>query len=291
MLRMWQARWDEIRLAIDRLERSTEALFSSVRMNTNGDYYGLSNRMLIPFALGIVGQIQGFRSAHAAEIPSEAVKVLDELLGKGFSVTKEPSGLPGIGGLVVVLMTIRAEFEPYVTDRELPGKRLVERAFAHLQRSIVADKDIGRKWRRAFSDGETACEALGGCHLLLHGIWAFKVSAARERTDLVLGDKLGIGSDIIGAAEAMALTEWKRAKTPGDATTLATTALHQASLYAAGSLAGFEIRSVRYLVLVTKDRVALPADVLAGGVTYRHINIAVEPATPSIGARTTTTPT
>jgi hypothetical protein len=63
-----------------------------------------------------------------------------------------------------------------------------ERAFAHLQRSIVADEEIQRKWLCAFGKGEVACEKLGGVDLLSHGIWAFKVDARGARTDLVFQD-------------------------------------------------------------------------------------------------------
>ena len=48
----------------------------------------------------------------------------------------------------------------------------------------------------------------------------------------------------------------------------------------------FEIRFMRYLVIVTSDRVHLPSDIESGGVTYRHINIAVDPASPSVAAST-----
>jgi hypothetical protein len=83
----------------------------------------------------------------------------------------------------------------------------------------------------------------------------------------------------------MALTEWKVAATQPEAVEKAGAALLQARLYSVGALAAFEIRSVRYLVVVTSDRVALPDDVSSDGVTYRHINVAVSPSTPSVAAK------
>jgi hypothetical protein len=43
--------------------------------------------------------------------------------------------------------------------------------------------------------------------------------------------------------------------------------------------------SHRYLVVVTKKQIVPPGDLIEGAVTYRHINIAVEPEAPSIAAR------
>jgi hypothetical protein len=48
-------------------------------------------------------------------------------------------------------------------------------------------------------------EKLGAAHLLLHGIWAFKVSATGERTDLVPGEKLEITPQVEAASEALVL--------------------------------------------------------------------------------------
>ena len=78
-----------------------------------------------------------------------------------------------------------------------------ERAFAHLQRHFVADAECRDKWTSAFTDGEVACEALRALHLLLHGLWAFKVDNAGARTDLVFQEPLGaflIRSDTLKAS-------------------------------------------------------------------------------------------
>lgn len=55
----------------------------------------------------------------------------------------------------------------------------------------------------------------------------------------------------------------------------------QAERYAQGALAGIELMGYRYLVLVSKKRVAVPGDRQAGSGSYRHVNIAVDPDTPS----------
>ena len=81
----------------------------------------------------------------------------------------------------------KSEFELTVGGSVEHAKSLVERAFIHLQRTIVVDHDIRKKWKSAFNTGEIACERLGAVHLLSHGIWAFKADALGERTDLILG--------------------------------------------------------------------------------------------------------
>ena len=67
--------------------------------------------------------------------------------------------------------------------------------------------------------------------------------------------------------------------------TLFQRAKEQAALYASGSLAGFELAGCRYLVVVSEDRVNVPEDVETDGVLHRHINIAVDPSTPSRGVQ------
>ena len=52
-------------------------------------------------------------------------------------------------------------------------------------------------------------QEFGGAHLLLHGIWAFKVHTPEERTDLVLQEPIRDYDEVERAAEALVLTEWK----------------------------------------------------------------------------------
>lgn len=150
-----------------------------------------------------------------------------------------------------------------------------ERAFAHLQRSIVADPEFGKKWRKAFKDGEVACEKLGGAHLLAHGIFAFKVDAEGERTDLVFQDIVGNDASEERYAEGIVLTEWKVARSDGDAEKRFSDAKRQADRYASGALGGSELAGYRYLVIVSGPQVKVPADITEGSVRYRHVNIAI----------------
>jgi hypothetical protein len=161
----------------------------------------------------------------------------------------------------------------------------VERAFIHLQRSIIADRTVHATWHSAFEDGETACEKLGAAHLLLHGIWGFKANAEGERTDLILGQRLQIDSQVERASDALVLTEWKVVRDANELVGKAQEAFDQARRYSEGSLAGFELASRRYLVIVSTPRLEMPSDRTQDLVTYQHINVAVGPATPSVESR------
>jgi hypothetical protein len=213
---------------------------------------------------------------------------LDRFFDTGATFT--PSG-PVDGNRVLhiqltTLVALEAEISYHLTDFRARAKRLSERAFAHLQRSIVADPECKRRWKKAFSSkGETDCEKLGAVHLLWHGIWAFKAISKGERTDLVMGDVLHEGrGDIEEVAEALVLTEWKRVKQVSELDKARDAALAQAKIYAGGSLFGLELDTYRYLVLVTEKGLDMPSDLEDAGVLYRHINIAVDPLTPSRAA-------
>jgi len=80
------------------------------------------------------------------------------------------------------------------------------------------------------------------------------------------------------------LTEWKRARS-SEVEKRFKEARHQAALYAEKALAGIELASYRYAVVITERRESPPPDLSEDGITYRHINIAVDPETPSKVAR------
>lgn len=181
-----------------------------------------------------------------------------------------------------ILAAIESELTYYLADSQLLIRRRSERAFIHLQRSIAADPEVRSRWRDAFGEGEVRCEKLGSAHLLSHGIWAFKVEALGARTDLVFQEPLADHlEDVERAAEGLVLTEWKVAKEPDEVGRNFEEARQQAERYAGGALAGIELTEYRYAVVVTEHQQDPPDDLPEDGVTYRHINIAVNPRTPS----------
>ncbi|WP_237081925.1 hypothetical protein [Myxococcus xanthus] len=189
----------------------------------------------------------------------------------------------GVFHMACRLSTVRAQVDYFLTDKNARARRAVDRAFTHLQRSLVADVDIQTKWMRALQEAraEEACEKLGAVHMLLHSIWAFKANSTGGKTDLVLGQAL-IEREAAQVADAMVLTEWKVVRA-GDAPIKKAREAHvQAERYSGETLAGFELATYRYLVLVSTDfLIPTPTIPSQQGITYEVRNIAIQPSSPS----------
>lgn len=102
-----------------------------------------------------------------------------------------PNPLQGLQA-ITQLSAFGSELEHHLGDHDTVWSSLVERAFLHLNRTLVVDEDVRRRWTTAFGTprtAETKCESLGG-HLLSHGIWAFKAHPPEERTDLILHEPI-----------------------------------------------------------------------------------------------------
>lgn len=278
---MWTQRWKVLSTAIANLAESANPFFSAVGAHGT-DHYGVANKLIIPEARELYDELRLFQQTYAAVMPPRADAALSAFLTKTAGIAGV-SGIPGMGFAIASLVTVRAAMERHIADSEAVGRAAAVRAFSHLQRSIVADAEIAKKWRQAHQKGEVRCESLGAVHLLAHGIWAFKVNAAGERTDLVFNEPIDLRAVEQASPTALVLTEWKAGKA-ADAARLFAEARHQAKLYAAGSLASYELSATRYAVVVTDNR-ASHDDVEDGGVTYRYVNIAVIPKTPSKEAR------
>jgi hypothetical protein len=246
------------------------------------DVYAVGHNQLIPHIGVICALLSRFGDNYKDSIPPDAADSLADLLAKYPSWPKSDDfGYVHI--MVTVLASFRAQFEYYMSDTSFVARRLSERAFIHLQRSLVVDSELRQKWNEAFDIDEPACEKLGAVHLLLHGIWAFKVNTAGERTDLVFNEPLLESSSVERTAEALVLTEWKRVLSPTETEAKAGDARKQAARYTVGALGGVELARYRFIVLVSKEHLTLPQDQSENGVTYQHINIAVDPKSPSKG--------
>jgi hypothetical protein len=119
--------------------------------------------------------------------------------------------------------------------------------------------------------------------LLWHQILAFKVNADGARTDLVFPEP--IAPELANRAAGLVLTEWKIARSANEVAKRFDEAKEQAELYSDGPLSGVELRGYRFLVVVSERQAAAIPDVEIGGVLYRHINIAIEPQTPSVSSK------
>jgi hypothetical protein len=184
-----------------------------------------------------------------------------------------------------VLASFRSEFDHLFADYESIIRSKVALAFLHLQRSLVVDEVLLEKWNDAFKNhGELACEQLGAVHLLSHGIYAFKTNSTGERTDLILGDRLVVNNDIIAGTSGLVLTEWKLIRDKDDPNAQRVLAKNQASRYSEGLLAGFELCSERYLVLVGQKEFAVESHERDGAILYKSIPIVLNREVPSIAA-------
>ncbi|MEZ0219112.1 MAG: hypothetical protein ACAH22_02330 [Tardiphaga sp.] len=190
---------------------------------------------------------------------------------------------------VVALSLLGSEMTYVLTDRQELLRSRSARAFLHLQQTLMASGATRKEWREAFkAGGEVPCEKLGGTHLLLHGIYAFKAAAAGAETDLVFGEPLDI-SEVARTSEGLVLTEWKVADDEKEAAGKFEEAFAQSQRYSVTALASVILRAYRYNVVVTEKPLPQPI-VEAGrrekeGIIYVPINIAFDPVRVSAQAK------
>ena len=285
----YRTEWQAIADRIEGLLQATEVIQRLCPGHT--DPKGAYCTDILPHAQDLFRSLETYCQNHASALPQAANAALDAFL-TGHRESFEPKGPVEdkharelAKRTVPALALIRAEVNCLLSDPQALLMRITERAFVHLQRSIIADYEIRRKWAGAFHDQhEPYIERLGAVHLLSHGIWAFKAHSEGERTDLVLSQPLTDLDQVAATAEGLVLTEWKKVTDPKALGADAEQAYLQASRYARSALAGFELADRRYLVLVSEGDLTdqLPEDRNdQRGITYRHINIAVNPPTPS----------
>lgn len=250
----------------------------------SSDSYGSSKR-LREQSKDVLNEILSLQAGFRESLPLTAIAAIDKFLtttGKLITDASDhgDSAQEQVWAFLVALSAFDAELSFLLSDTQESIRTRSELAFHHLQRSIVADEDFRKKWKNAFEAGEVPCERLGAVHLLLHGIWAFKVDAAGARTDLVFQEPADLQS-VHGYAAGLVLTEWKKAVTANEAEQRFREARCQAKRYSKGPLLGTELTRYRYAVVVSEHQVEIPADLKEDEVVYRHINIAVSPRVPS----------
>jgi hypothetical protein len=111
-----------------------------------------------------------------------------------------------------------------------------------------------------------------------------KVNGEGQRTDLVTQDLLdeGLYEKITRVAEGLAVTEWRVVKREKELNAKLESAYTQIERYSEGVLYGFELSSVRYVVLVSEKGIKnMPKDKLFKDYKVRHVNIVIHPETPS----------
>lgn len=261
------------------------AQYLSVR---SSDSYGRAKRLRAQAGL-LLDALKAFHDRYQRALPPDATKALKDFIDSTETLIRSDEGTTDskqeqAWAALVMLSAFETEMSFLLSDGQERVRSRTERALVHLQRLIVVDPAVRDRWQSAFKEGEVACEKLGAVQLLHHGIWAFKVSAAGERTDLVYQQPSGDLLDEQRFADGFVLTEWKLA-TPANANDQFGAGRAQAKRYAAGALAGAELTGWRYVIAVSKKHVPLPADVQQDGIVYRHVNVAVDPDVPSRAAR------
>ena len=278
---------DEWRLLSARIRALTNAgaLHAQFLAVRSDDTYGRAMR-LREQCQTLQETLQGFLERFRSALPPTAMTCLTDFFGKFDNLATDTSGSKEsrqerVWAALVVLSTFESEMTFLLSDIQHAIRARSELAFTHLRRSIVADPECQKRWQGAFNQGEVACEKLGAVHLLQHGIFAFKVDGLKARTDLVFNEPLVDLSGDARYADGIVLTEWKKSGPSDDPIKRFAEAVAQAKEYAAGPLAGSELRAYRFAVVVSEQQVALPPDRSEDGVLYRHINIPVKPKSPS----------
>ncbi len=279
-----QAAWVAIAGRLEGIER-TATIYAGFLGNSSSKAMPGADELIFTSCLSTWDAIKALRETFDGLLPENVDRAIQQFGLQNevdFTATRDGTDFIAKRVFVMKLMILAGEITHGMYDHSEQIRSTAELAFRHLQQLIVVDQDVRRKWQAALATGgETECEKLGGVHLLWHGIQAFKVHGDGGRTDLVFAEPIG-AADTVGI-QGLVLTEWKKGTT-SNATARYAAAKRQAYLYSAGVLGGVELRRYRFLVLVSEKAIRPPSDVVEGAVTYRHINIAVDPDTPSKAA-------
>ena len=272
------AEWKAIRSQIDAVMEGARIL--SQAYGGGGDRSAMSAVLIYPEMELIRNGLDEFMLRRRERLPVELQDQLRRVL-EALQSAPGLRNLDGVVGCATALSVARSTLDRFLLTPEFEAAAAVEGAFAHLQRLLMVDAITRTRWSDAFEEGEVACEKLGAVHLLLHGIWAFKIDAGDQRTDLVLGEPFDLDDDQLRAARGLVLTEWKRVTVASDLQGKCGDARKQLKRYGSEALSPVELRTTRYIPVLSKARLAMPDNFVENGITYRHINIAVAPKTPA----------
>lgn len=259
-------------------------LYSRFMCYQKEDSYGAGKYLRDQCSIA-VNALDEFRQNFSRSLPKEATERIDLFLQSSLAKASKDVSTDhrGARGALVGLVAIEAEVTFLLSGRQEHIRLRSERAFLLLNRTLAVDDSVREKWKVAIEEGEVACERYGSAVLLAQGIYAFKVDSAGARTDLVFAEPPE-ESVLFRSVDGLVLTEWKVVDAKNAKLRFAQ-AERQAEMYKHGPLAGIELTGYRYLIAVSLK--ALPQDVMPidhvtpPGVTYRHINIVVDPDVPS----------
>jgi hypothetical protein len=166
---IWQIEWKALSANIASLVETGRFIVAAAQVNSSDPYQ--ARRTLLVHAQQIFNLIDGFRQKYSHQLPQLAEQGLENFfcernasmftaeIAQGNADTQ----FHRLQICIALLSSFRAEFTYLLSDeKEVLVRSLVDRAFLHLQRSIVADRTLAEKWKEAFGHHETACEKLGG---------------------------------------------------------------------------------------------------------------------------------
>lgn len=282
----WHAEWQALSARIKGILDAGSFFYTSLH-HSSEDVRSVKGKVLLKNAEKIIQNLNDFYEKYQTAFPQPAVDCLNSFLNQqdfksiGFFTNPRILESANVQFSLTSLAAFQSEFNFIIADTQFIARKITERAFIHLQRCIIVDEEVRKKWLNAFNKHETKCEKLGALHLLYHGVWAFKADATGGKTDLILSEPLPIEAIIESVADTLVLTEWKLVKPAGELNKKIHEAQKQAEIYRLDVLGGVEIRKYRYLVMVSEERLKMPDDNIKDGIIYRHINIAVNPGSPS----------
>jgi len=285
---IWRDEWNAVAARIEGLVAAATFLSQTLLIDKN-DPQTICHDVRKQ-AEEIVGLLRTLATKYRKQMPAsvsaaidvffsgQAKKITSDMYAKVEELRVGPSSLA----------FLKCQIDYLLADLSAVTRRRSDRAFLHLQRSILADSDINDKWQRAFDTRyEPNCEKLGAAHLLLHGIYAFKITSEHERTDLFFNDRPLDELNLSAIVDAFVLTEWKCIYERDDYRSKAAQARTQSDLYTAGVAAGMELTDRRYIILVSQEDIPELSrlDSIDNRVEYKHLNIVINPGSPSERAK------
>lgn len=139
---MWLTRWNAISGRIHGLRSTTSLFFASLTPNGR-DLSQIGSTHLVPAAKEIVEELQSFHHAFREVLPPNGRGALDDFL-KTANKLCDGVSTPALARATLALASIQDALDFHLAGSEAVGRSITERAFEHLQRSIVADDRCAR---------------------------------------------------------------------------------------------------------------------------------------------------
>src|SRR5258708_6131781 len=145
---VWRSEWAAIAARIDGLMDASRFLLDAFG-GVDLDAHQSVRLQIMPEARGLGMALRTFHHQHRNHLPDNARRFLETFLQTSAGVVPDATGPMDLQP-IVAWQLFRSQFEYALRDSEQVVVGATERAFAHLQRLIVADPTVGRTWQAAF---------------------------------------------------------------------------------------------------------------------------------------------